>query len=644
MAGLGQDRIERRLAAILAADVAGYSLLTGVDEEGTHIQLQAHLRALVDPTVAEHRGRVVKNTGDGMLAEFGSVVDAMRCALDVQRGMVERNRGVSDEKRIEFRIGINVGDIIIDRDDIFGDGVNVAARLEGLAKPGGICISDDAHRQVQGKFDVTFEDVGEQQLKNIVRPVRVFQAVLDGSIRPPKPTGQPRNTLGAEGRDRWNTRLMTVGTAVVLIAAAAGAPFYFGFVRAPHKSEMPDKQVNERFSMVVLPFANLSGDASQDYLADVISDELTTGLSRFRNAFIISRSTALTYKGKPINVRQVGKDLGVRYALEGSVQPSGDRLRVRAKLVETESDAHLWADQFDESRTDLLEMQDAIVMRIGLAIGLKITDEKARRARARAADPNAEDLAWRCTAALMQRWPERDSGFRLCEQALDIDPNNVRALSLLTFKFTSGNAGVSDPADVRRADELASSAVKIDPDYHIAHTAKGEALLVAGRFREAIDSYRRALTLAPGTIQYGLALAYALVAESETAIAYADKAMQLSPQNPLQEPVLYFAKAIAFGQWQDYEQALVWIERAQASAPEFLLAGWVRCALLALAGREDEAHATMQRYLANDKAPYRSMSEWRARWAGTPLQSWSPRYLMWGKNFRDGLRKAGLPE
>ena len=196
MAASGQDRIERRLAAILAADVAGYSRLTGVDEEGTHIQLQAHLRALVDPKVAEYRGRVVKNTGDGMLAEFGSVVDAMRCALDVQRGMVERNRGVSDEKRIEFRIGINVGDIIIDRGDIFGDGVNVAARLEGLAKPGGICISDDAHRQVQGKFNVTFEDVGEQQLKNIVRPVRVFQVVLDGPIRPPKPMGQPRNTQG----------------------------------------------------------------------------------------------------------------------------------------------------------------------------------------------------------------------------------------------------------------------------------------------------------------------------------------------------------------------------------------------------------------------------------------------------------------
>jgi class 3 adenylate cyclase len=294
MATSGQDRIERRLAAILAADVAGYSRLTGVDEEGTHVQLQAHLRALVDPKVAEHRGRVVKNTGDGMLAEFSSVVDAVRCALDVQRGMAERNAGVPDEKRIEFRIGINVGDIIIDRGDIFGDGANVAARLEGLAKPGGICISDDAHRQVRGKFDVTFEDAGERQLKNIARAVRVFRVALDAA-GPPK-LSPPRNATPAVLRARWSTRVTAIGAAVVLIASAVGAALYFHLGRAP--VQLPDQlaKATERFSIVVLPFANLSGDASQDYLADVISDELSTGFSRFRNSFVISRSTAFTYK------------------------------------------------------------------------------------------------------------------------------------------------------------------------------------------------------------------------------------------------------------------------------------------------------------------------------------------------------------
>src|SRR6476646_10625488 len=225
-AALVSERVERRLSAILAADVAGYSRLTGLDEEGTHVQLQDHLRTLVDPKIAEHRGRVVKNTGDGMLAEFSSVVDALRCALDVQRGMAERNAEVPVEKRIEFRIGINVGDVIIDRDDIFGDGVNVAARLEGLAKPGGICISEDAHRQVRGKFDVAFEDAGEHQLKNIARPVRVFRVAFDDA-RPAKPISQPHNAALAVRRDRWSARVPAIGAAVVLIAAAGGAAFYF---------------------------------------------------------------------------------------------------------------------------------------------------------------------------------------------------------------------------------------------------------------------------------------------------------------------------------------------------------------------------------------------------------------------------------
>ena len=649
MAASGQDRIERRLAAILAADVAGYSRLTGADEEGTHVQLQDHLRALVDPKIAEHRGRVVKNTGDGMLAEFGSVVDALRCALDVQRGMAERNAEVPDEKLIEFRIGINVGDIIIDRDDIFGDGVNVAARLEGLAKPGGICISEDAHRQVRGKFDVTFEDAGEQQLKNIARPVQVFRVALDDA-RPAKPISHTHNAALAVRRDRWSARVTAIGAAVVLIATAGGAAFYFHLGRAPVVSQMPDQltKLSERFSIVVLPFANRSADTSQDYLADVISDELTTGLSRFRDSFVISRSTAFTYNGKPINVRQIGKDLGVRYALEGSVQPSGDRLRVNVQLIETESDAHIWADQFDENRSDLLQMQDAIVTRIAHAIGIKMISERARLAQNRAANPSAEDLTFRCSAALMRAHtaPERDSAYRLCEQALQIDPENFRAASLESSKFTQRIAYYASPdrqADLRRADELASLAIKVNPNYSQAHTAKGDVLRLAGRYREAIGSYQRALMLLPSSIQPGLALAYNYAGEPEQAIAYADKAMRLSPHDPVSTwPTLYLAKVTAFGILQNYEEALVWIARGEAAAPEMPLWESVRSALLALAGKEADARAAMQRYLANDKAPFRTMSQRRAQLG--PLPSYSPRFLVWAKNFNEGLRKAGLPE
>jgi adenylate cyclase len=649
MAASDQDRVERRLAAILAADVAGYSRLTGADEEGTHVQLQEHLRVVVDPKIAEHRGRVVKNTGDGLLAEFSSVVDALRCAFDVQRGMAKRNADVPAEKCIEFRIGINVGDIIIDRNDIFGESVNVAARLEGLAEPGGITISEDAHRQIGGKCDVTFEDAGEQQLKNIARPVRVFRAAPD-HIGRAKPISQPRNAALVVRRDNWSALLKTIGAPVVLIAALGSAAFYFHIDRIPVSSQKPDQlaMLSERFSVVVLPFANLSGDTSQDYLADVISDELTTGFSRFRDSLVISRSTAFTYKGKPMNLRQIGKDLGVRYALEGSVQPSGDRLRVNVQLIDTQSDAHVWADQFDENRSDLLQMQDAIVTRIARAVGMKMITERARLAQTRAANPNAEDLALRCSAALMRAraTSERDAAYRLCEQALQIDPENLRAASQASFKFTQRVANYTSPdrqADLRRADELASLAIKIDPNYSQAHTAKGDVLLLAGRYQEAIVSYQRALTLLPSSIQPGLAVAYNYAGEPEQAIAYADKAMLLSPHDPLfRWPTLFLAKVNAFGILQDYEEALVWIDRGQAAAPDMPLWDFMRSGLLSLNGKEADSRAAMQRYLANDTAPFRTMSQRRAQLA--PLSSYSPRFRTWGQKFSQAIREAGLPE
>jgi adenylate cyclase len=352
--------------------------------------------------------------------------------------------------------------------------------------------------QVRGKLDVTFEDAGERQLKNIERPVRVFRVALN-SARPAKPIWSRRIAVPVMRHDRWGTRVAAIGAAVVLIAGAGSAALYFHVGHVPIVSQMLDRlaKPSERFSIVVLPFANVSGDASQDYLADVISDELTTGFSRFRDSFVISLSTAFTYKGKPIDVRQIGKDLGVRYVLEGSVQPSGDRLRVNAQLIDAESDAHLWADQFDEDRSNLLQMQDAIVTRIARAIGMKMTVERARLAQTRAANPNAEDLAWRCNAAFMRTvyTPESDTGYRLCEQTLQIDPENVRALSLLSFKFSQRVLtfrSLDRQADLHRADELASLAIKIDPDYAQAHTAKGDVLLAQGPYREAIDAYRRA--------------------------------------------------------------------------------------------------------------------------------------------------------
>jgi len=334
-APLSLERVERRLTAILAADVAGYSRLMGGDEEGTLVQLKAHRSALVDPKINEHRGRIVKTTGDGVLVEFSSVVDAVRCAVDVQRGMAERNADVPQEKRIEFRIGINLGDIIIDGGDIFGDGVNVAARLEGIAEPGNICISDDAYRHVRDKVDVPFEDAGEQSLKNIARPVRAYRVWISG----------------AESRVR---------PALAL----------------------PDKP-----SIAVLPFHNMSGDPEQEYFADGMVEDIITALSRFHNLFVVARNSSFTYKGRAVDVKQVGRELGVRYVLEGGVRKATNRVRITAQLIDASNGAHLWAERFDGGLEDIFNLQDQVTASVVGAIApkllrLRLSGRSASRPRA----------------------------------------------------------------------------------------------------------------------------------------------------------------------------------------------------------------------------------------------------------------------
>jgi adenylate cyclase len=306
----------RRLAAILAADVVGYSRLMGDDEEGTHERLRAHLRELVEPKIKEHRGRTVKNTGDGLLAEFPSVLDAARCAVEVQRGMIDREHDVRAERRISLRIGINLDDVIIEEHDIFGDGVNIAARLEGLAAPGSICVSGTVRDHIGDRLPYAFEDLGEQSVKNIARPVRVYVLHPGGVAEAPTPT--------------------VLSSSLLPVAAP-------------------------RLSIVVLPFTNLSDDREQQYFADGITDDLTTDLSRISGSFVIARNAAFTYKGKPVDVKQVGREVGVRYVLEGSVRRTGHQVRVNVQLVDAETGAHLWADRFDIDRVNLPEAQDAIV-------------------------------------------------------------------------------------------------------------------------------------------------------------------------------------------------------------------------------------------------------------------------------------------
>ena len=347
----------RKLAAILVADVVGYSRLAGTDEDRTLARLRGLRSDLIDPAIAAHRGRIVKRTGDGSIIEFRSVVDAVRCAIEIQNGLLERNAGVPEDRRIEFRVGIHVGDVVEESDgDLMGDGVNIAARLEGIAKPGAICLSEDAYRQVSGRLEMEVTDLGPTQLKNIDRPIRAYSLQVGVPAKPkPATSANP-----PEPKRRFGFAPLAAALAALLVVIAGGA---WWFLDANRSASVATKAPAEaaRFSIVVLPFANLSGDPGQDYLVDALTDELTTSLARMRDTFVIARNTAMTFKGKPVDAKAIGKDLGVRYVLEGSVQPSGDRMRVNAQLIDAGSGAHLWAEQFDTPRADLLQTQDAIV-------------------------------------------------------------------------------------------------------------------------------------------------------------------------------------------------------------------------------------------------------------------------------------------
>src|SRR5579863_10314502 len=490
----------RKLAAILAADVVGFSRLAGADEDRTLARLRALRSDLVDPTIDVHHGRVVKRMGDGALVEFRSVVDAVRCAIEVQNAMVERNAGLPPERRIDFRIGIHLGDVVEESDgDLMGDGVNIAARLEGIAAPGAICLSEDAYRQVSGRLYMQVTDLGPTQLKNIAKAIRAYSLPVGvpAQTKPASPT-PPKRRIGLAP--------LAAALAALLVVIAGGA---WRLLDANRPASVAAKAPAEgaRLSIVVLPFANLSGDPGQDHLVDALTDGLTTNLARMRDTFVIARNTAFTYKGKSVDAKAIGKDLGVRYVLEGSVQPSGDRMRVNAQLIDAGSGAHLWAEQFDTPRADLLQTQDAIVTHLARTIDLRLTDaESARLKRTPAANPDAEDLALQCdVGARRAGWigKEADAAYALCEQALAIDPNNVRALANLAAKLqTLAQAGVSGDSkgDLQRADELASKALALDPDSGPLHDLKAIILRFQGRTEESVPEDLRALALDPSNV------------------------------------------------------------------------------------------------------------------------------------------------
>ncbi|HEY1453149.1 MAG TPA: tetratricopeptide repeat protein [Roseiarcus sp.] len=642
----------RKIAAILVADVVGYSRLAGADEDRTLSRLRGLRSDLIDPAVAAHHGRIVKRTGDGSLIEFRSVVDAVRCAIEVQNGLIERNAGLPPERRIEFRVGIHLGDVVEEGDgDLMGDGVNIAARLEGIAAPGAICLSEDAYRQVKGRLDLAVTDLGPTQLKNIAEPIRVYslQAGVPARAKPAEPVTPAEP---APGKRRFGSAPAAAALAALLLVIAGGA-WWFLNANPPASVTAKAPAVAARLSLVVLPFANLSGDPAQDYLVDALTDQLTTALARHRGIFVIARNTAMTFKGKPVDAKAIGKDLGVRYVLEGSVQPSGDRMRVSAQLIDADSGAHLWAEQFDTPRADLLQTQDAIVAHLARALDFQLEEAEATRLnRTPAANRDAEDLALQCDAGVWKVGTigkEADAALALCEQALAIDPNNVRALLGLAYKFwTRAAFGVSgDPkADLKQADELASKALALDPDNAWVHGTKGYILQNEGRTVESVPEFERALALDPSfaDIYGGLGIDYLALGQFDKSLEALDKAIRASPFDP-GLTYYYGNKAWANFGLKNYDQSIELARRAIAINPYNPYANVVLVATLALSDHDAEAREALRSYLAPSTASFKTIAAWKAHLMTlAPKQGIDPRFVDMSERSYDGLRKAGMPE
>ena len=589
-----REQVNRRMAAILAADVAGYSRLMGTDEEGTLARLKAHRRELVDVKIAKHHGRIVKTTGDGMLIEFASVVDAVRCAVDVQHGMAERNSEFPADSRIEFRVGINLGDIIIDGDDIFGDGVNVAARLEGIAEPGGICLADDAYRQVKGKVDLDFHDLGERRLKNIAEPVRVY-AIPPAIAR----------------------------TAASAASAGAHAP---------------------RLSVVVLPFANLGGDKEQDYFVDGITESLTTDLSRISGAFVIARNTAFAYKGKGADARQIGRELGVRYVMEGSVQTGGGRIRVNAQLIDTETGAHLWAERFDKPRADLFDMQDEITTRLARTAGIELVAVESERAeRERPDNMDAVDLAMRGRAIMNQ--PFSLDGARQARKyfaaALQLDDRNLDALVGLADSYakealTYASADLSEQS--RATDAATAKALRLAPNNALAHYVRAQVLRL---FLRAPEQAWRECELAI-SLDHNLALAHGyagflkvLLGRPGETEAHIAEAMRLSPRDP-ELSRWHFRIGVADFYRGRLDHAIEALQRSVQLNPNYNLAHFYLAAGLALKGRDAEAAVACGAGLRLD--PTFTVARFRAL-----TLSDNATFLAQRERVYEGMRKAGVP-
>jgi len=586
---MAEARVQRRLAAILAADVAGYSRLMGADEEGTLAALKGLRRELADPKIKEHRGRIVKTTGDGLLVEFASVVDAVRCAVEVQQEMAERNVGVPEEQRIQFRIGINLGDIIKDGRDIYGDGVNVAARLEALAEPGGICVNRVVRDQVRDKLDFAFEDAGEQRVKNIARPLRVYH------VRP----GQ----LADEEM------------------SAAQPPL-----------ALPDKP-----SLAVLPFTNMSGDPEQEFVSDGIAEDVISALSHYPSLFVIARNSTFTYKGRAVDVKQVGRELGVRYVLEGGVRKAGNRIRVTAQLIEAETGNHVWANRYDRDLADIFAVQDEITHALTTALTPAIADAELRRAIRK--PPESLDAwaayqrgLWHLSKANSEDDTIAQNFFR---QAIDLDPTfapGYSALALAQLQAAAIYQKLSLAEAQSSAEALARRAVSLDGADAEARSCLGWALQARGELDGALVEIERALAMSPNLAvahwQRGATLIFS--GQPMKGLEALETCIRLDPRDPFMAVrLLHIACGLYFA--REYEGVIEAAKRLIRSYPDFpMIYRWPAAALGQL-GRAAEAREWLEKAISYAPAAFKMYVHNRVPW----FRPEDHAHLV------EGLRKAG---
>jgi adenylate cyclase len=589
----------RKIAAILAADVVGYSRLTGADEDRTLARLRALRSDLIDPTIAVHHGRVVKRTGDGALVEFRSVVDAVRCAIEVQNGMLERNAGLPPERRIDFRIGIHLGDIVEESDgDLMGDGVNIAARLEGIAKPGAICLSEDAYRQVKARLDLTVIDLGATQLKNIVDPIRVYS--------------------------------LQVGVAAEAKPAAQSAPGAFGKSSAP--LTLPDKP-----SIAVLPFQNMSGDPEQEYFADGMVDDILTGLSRIKWLFVIARNSSFTYRGKAIDVKQVGSELGVRYVLEGSVRKVADRVRINGQLIDAATGMHVWAERYDRKADDIFGLQDEIALAVVGAIEPSLRQAEVKRVkRRRPENLDAYDLLLRAISADMAMPEGVARALPLLDQAIELEPDYARAHGHLAMCYhTLYLRGGLREEDRRAAIRHAHTAIANGQDDSTALTLAGFVMGMDEHDRAAAaQAFEAALALSPSSA-FTYLIGSAVLGwggDAERAIDWAERALRLSPFDPWN---WFCCHGLALGHFslKRYQEAAAAARKAIQLNPGFSMSHMLLAASLVKLGKAEEAKGAAARVLALQPS-YRFGKHFASVDCAPALAD----------SLSDALRAVGIPE